>query len=97
MSAVHQLAHDLDQALAASWRGDDDARLTFDRWLAPFWRRDAPPSPVEPPVAISHLGGGGRGVRWYETTTTVLGYVSGCPGCYQIPIAALLPSLNLAA
>ena len=99
MSSARKLACLYDQYVAAIRRGDAEIADAFADWLGAFWD-DGPPEPGVPPTAVSLLGGIGRGVSWYETEETVLGYVRGWTrrGCYQIPIAALAPaSARLAA
>ena len=88
MPAALRLARSYDQAVAASWRGDEATRRAFAEWPAPFWRADGPPEPAEPPAAVSFLGGGGRGIRWYRAGAAVVGYVPGREGCYRVPAAA---------
>ncbi|CAA9576034.1 MAG: hypothetical protein AVDCRST_MAG19-3365 [uncultured Thermomicrobiales bacterium] len=90
MLPAGQLACLYDQYVAAVRRGDEEIADAFAAWLGEFW--DAGPAePKSPPSAISLLGGIGRGVRWYQTETMVLGYVRGWPrrGCYQVPVAEL--------
>ena len=88
MPAALRLARSYDQAVAASWRGDEAARRAFAAWLAPFWRPDGPPEPGDAPAAVSVLGAGGRGIRWYDAGPAVVGYVPGRGGCYRVPVAA---------
>lgn len=90
MSPARQLACLYDQYVSAVRQGDEGTAAAFAAWLGEFW--DAGPAePRTPPSANSLLGGIGRGVRWYQTETTVLGYVRGWTrqGCYQVPIAEL--------
>lgn len=90
MTPARHLACLYDQYVAAVRRGDDQIADAFAAWLGAFW--DAGPAePKAAPSANSLLGGIGRGVRWYQTETVVLGYVRGWPrrGCYQVPIAEL--------
>ena len=79
-----------DQYVAAVRSGDEETARAFAEWLAAFWD-DGPAEPPTPPAALSLLGGIGRGIRWHETGTMVLGYVRGWTrrGCYQVPAAVL--------
>ena len=90
MTPGRRLARLYDQYVAAVRSGDEETARAFAEWLAAFWD-DGPAEPVTPPAALSLLGGIGRGIRWHETGTMVLGYVRGWkrPGCYQVPLAEL--------
>jgi len=88
--AARKLARLYDQYVAAVREGNGEVADAFAAWLGQFW--DAGPAePRAASSAISLLGGIGRGVRWYETETTVIGYVRGWThrGCYQVPLAEL--------
>lgn len=88
--AARKLARLYDQYVAAVRQGEVEVADAFAAWLGQYW--DAGPAePKTAPSAISLLGGIGRGVRWYETETAVIGYVRGWTrrGCYQVPIAEL--------
>ena len=90
MSPAQKLARLYDQYVAAVQRNDVEIADAFADWLGAFW--DAgPPEPTTQPSAISLLGGIGRGVRWYEGDTKVMGYVRGWNrrGCYQVPLSEL--------
>jgi hypothetical protein len=60
-----ELARQFDLQLAAVWRGEMEADNPFIRWLDSFWGGSCPMEPSDYPDAVSHLGGGGRGIRWY--------------------------------
>jgi hypothetical protein len=86
------LATAVDQHLAALWRGDESVDDPFFRWLASCWTSNASPEPATPPQAVSILGAGGGGIRWYEMGSEFIGYAEGRPGgCYHVPNAAALP------
>jgi hypothetical protein len=80
------LARACDDHRAACWRGET-GWAAFGDWLVPFWRPDlgAPPGP---PAAVSVLGGGGRGIAWYDADGAVLGVVIGLAGGYRVPADA---------
>ena len=90
MAAAAELARAYDAYISALWRGDADA-ARFATWLAAYWRAGPAPVPAAPPVAISHCGGGGRGIHWHDTPTAVLGCVPGAGGCYLVPPDAAPP------
>ena len=101
MTAARRLARLYDQYVAAVRSGDEETARAFADWLAAFWD-DGPVEPTSPPAALSLLGGIGRGIRWHETETMVLGYVRDWTrrGCYQVPAAVLrsaAPPLAVAA
>jgi hypothetical protein len=89
------LARACDDHLAACWRGEA-GWAAFGDWLAPFWRPGlhAPPGP---PAAVSVLGGGGRGIAWYDAGGAVLGVVPGLAGGYRVPADADPPGRGAAA
>jgi hypothetical protein len=89
MPAARALARSYDQAASAFWRGDAETARRFDDWLAAFWDETGPAEPVGQASEISVLGGSGRGIRWYATESTVLGYVPGRGGCYRVPASAI--------
>lgn len=95
MTGAHDLALRYDQYVSALWRGDTAAAHAFGAWMEAHWRGDGPPEPDSCPDALSVCGGAGKGIRWYTTTTAVLGYVSGRRGCYQVAITAVPPILAL--
>jgi hypothetical protein len=89
---VTQIARSYDRYLAALWRGENVG--SFGAWLSAHWSPVEGPEPVGPPAAFSPHGGGGRGIRWYQTPTSVVGYVSGFPhGCYRIPATDSPPAI----
>ncbi len=92
MLAAIDLARRFDCSVAAGWRGEDGA-ANFTDWLSQF-RDDALSEPASVPIALSPLGGSGRGIRWYETADAVLGYVRGLekPICYRVPKTARPPA-----
>jgi hypothetical protein len=92
MITARQLARAYDLSVASLWRGEtaDNSLLT---WLGTFRLAEALSEPQAPPEAVSLLGGGSSGIRWYSTPTAVLGFASGQPTvCYRIPIDTNLPS-----
>ena len=76
MLCAGDLAAGYDRYVSARWRGDDGTD-DFAAWLEAHWTREAPPEPSDPPCAVSILGGGQAGIRWYERAGAVLGYVPG--------------------
>lgn len=83
-----------DEDLAARWQCGATTNSSFGSWLESYWRTDAPPEPPIRPAAVSGLGWGSEDetIHWYETATSVLGYVPGYfDRCYQIPRDAALP------
>jgi hypothetical protein len=91
MITAPQLARAYDLSVASLWRGDA-AEEPLIAWLGRFRAADAPPEPRTAPDAVSLLGGGGTGIRWYSTPTAVLGFATGHPGvCYRIPVESELP------
>ena len=91
MTPARRLACLYDQYVAAVRSGDEETARAFAEWLAAFWD-EGPAEPATRPAALSLLGGIGRGIRWHDTGTMVLGYVRGWTqrGCYQVPVAALV-------
>jgi|SRR5215218_2057694 len=86
------LALSVDRHLAALWRGDENVVDDFFRWLTSLWSPTTAPEPATPPDAVSVLGAGGVGIRWYETGSACVGYVEGRPGgCYRVPITTAPP------
>jgi hypothetical protein len=91
MITAPQLARAYDLSVASLWRGEAADELLI-AWLGRFRAADAPPEPRTAPDAVSLLGGGGNGIRWYSTPSAVLGFATGRPGvCYRIPVEAELP------
>lgn len=91
-----QFARLYDRYLAALWRGDNVA--AFGAWLDAHWAPAEQPEPATPPAAMSPLGGGGRGIRWYETATGIVGYVPGfARACYRIPATVTPPAFAQAS
>ncbi len=87
-----------DLHLAAVWRGDEPSGA-FGNWLEARWCEGNLTEPDSVPAAVSLLGGGGAGIRWYEVDDALVGFVKGRPrGCYVVanddeppPPAELLP------
>lgn len=75
--------------ISAYWRGDSDALQMRDR-LAAFFRVDMPMEPMRPADAFSPHGARGHGIRWYECSDAVLGYVPGTTSGYRIPRACVV-------
>lgn len=82
-----------DRYVSAVWRGEGTTASSFATWLESFWRVPALPEPGHGPDGVSFCGGRG-GLRWYDTTAGILGYVPGRPnGCYHVDPAAEPPAL----
>jgi hypothetical protein len=93
MITPRQLARAYDLSVASLWRGDapDESLIA---WLGRFRVADSVPEPQTAPEAVSLLGGGGSGIRWYSTPTAVVGFATGHPAvCYRIPVESVLPSI----
>ena len=82
--AAQALARDYLRYASALWSGDAGGRA-FGSWLDQFRCDQMPPAPLGAPDAVSPHGGGGRGIRWYETPTADLGYVPGTDTGYRVP------------
>ncbi|HEV2128271.1 MAG TPA: hypothetical protein VGR22_06615 [Thermomicrobiales bacterium] len=79
---------------SALWRGGDIVAVSD--WLVAHWEEHAPPEPERQPDAVSLLGGTGQGegVRWYQRTSAICGYLPGSHhGCYCIPVADVPPTV----
>lgn len=97
MITPRQLARAYDLAIAAHWRGDD-AGESFFAWLGSYRTAEVLTAPQAAPEALSLLGGGGSGIRWYSTPTAVLGFAAGHPCvCYRIPSDTDFPTPNTAS
>ena len=72
---------------SACWRGQP-ARV-FALRLGSYWRSELPPVPKTEPDAYSPHGAGGRGIRWFEKSGEVLGYITGCRCGYRIPVSSI--------
>lgn len=87
-----------DLHLAAVWRGEEPTGA-FGNWLEARWYVSDLTEPLSGPTAVSLLGGGGKGIRWYEVDGALIGFVRGrSRGCYVVasddnppPPAELLP------
>lgn len=91
------LAHAVDNHVAALWRGEENIDDDFFVWLTSLWSPSAAPEPNGDPSAVSVLGAGGVGIRWYDAGATFVGYVPGRPGgCYRVPSTAALPQAGRA-
>jgi hypothetical protein len=91
MLTARQIARAYDLSVASFWRGDgaDDPLLS---WLGRFQSTERLPEPAVNPEAVSLLGGGGAGIRWYTTSTEILGFTAGHPPvCYRVPVDTVLP------
>jgi hypothetical protein len=91
MTTPQELARVCDLAIAARWRGEDEAADLFTDWLEAYWWPGGPEEPAAPPAALSVLGGAGSGLRWHARGGVVLGYVRGRRGCFCIPSDAAPP------
>jgi hypothetical protein len=90
-------ARDLERVHAtytsASWRGDPAGQL-LENWMRLHWVEETSKRPDSDPTAISPHGAGGRGIFWYEGSSTIYGFVPGTSGCYvfkrseSAPVAA---------
>jgi hypothetical protein len=90
---ARELARQYLRAVSDVWLGQDDPQR-FENWLAGYWKPALPPRLPRIPDAISPHGGGGRGIDWYETGTTIVGYVRGVMGGYSIPLEAASSGLE---
>ena len=80
-------------SFATLWRGDGTTVDELESWLRLFWTEGCQAEPSERPDAVSVFGGSGKGIRWFETPTLILGFVPGCPDhCYRVPKNATPPS-----
>jgi hypothetical protein len=86
------LARAYDDRVAAAWRGEPGGPAFGDR-LAGWWRLALMPPPG-PPAAVSPHGGGGRGLRWYDTRSSIVGVVPGMVGGDRVPVGAIPPVLR---
>lgn len=92
-------ARDLERVYAtytsASWRGDPAGQL-LETWMRLHWVEETSKRPDSDPAAVSPHGAGGRGIFWYEGSTTIFGFVPGTSGCYvfkrsePVPVVAPL-------
>jgi hypothetical protein len=92
MVTARQIARAYDLSVASLWRGEapDDSLIA---WLGRYRTAEALQEPQTAPEAVSLLGGGGSGIRWYSTPTAVVGFATGHPAvCYRIPVETELPS-----
>lgn len=91
MITARQLASAYDLSIASMWRGERPEN-TIIAWLGDFRVADGFQEPESKPDAVSLLGGGGSGIRWYTTPAAVIGYTTGEPHvCYRIPLETELP------
>lgn len=88
---ARDLSRAYTQAVSAYWRGESASLPEFEAWLAHFWT-DGPPEPVSGPAARCPHGAAGRGIRWHECGSAILGYVPGKQGCFRVPRTAMLPT-----
>jgi hypothetical protein len=94
MITPRHLARAYDLSVASLWRGDAPDE-TLIAWLGQFRVAEPVPEPQTAPEAVSLLGGGGSGIRWYSTPTAVVGFATGHPAvCYRVPVDAVLPSIT---
>ena len=92
------LAHAVDHHVAALWRGEENIDDDFFVWLTSLWSPTAAAEPKGEPAAVSVLGAGGVGIRWYDAGAAFVGYVPGRPGgCYRVPSTAVLPRAGRAS
>jgi len=91
MITARQLARAYDLSVASIWRGERP-ETTLIAWIGDFRVTDGVKEPDSKPDAVSLLGGGGSGIRWYNTEAAVIGCTTGAPQvCYRIPLEADLP------
>jgi hypothetical protein len=90
MITAHDLSLAYVQAVSAYWRGDSELLPQFDAWLAGFWTT-GPAEPAAEPQAQCPHAAAGRGIRWHEHGSALLGFVPGKRGCFRIPRTAVLP------
>jgi hypothetical protein len=92
MITARQLARAYDLSVASLWRGEAPEESLI-AWLARYRIAEALPEPRTAPEAVSLLGGGGSGIRWYSTPTAIVGFATGHPAVYyRIPVETELPS-----
>jgi hypothetical protein len=61
-------------------------------WLGRFRTAEQLSEPAITPEAVSLLGGGGAGIRWYSTPTAILGFTASHPPiCYRVPVDSEIP------
>lgn len=82
--AAQAIAHGYLRYAVALWSGEAIGR-SFGAWLDRFRCTEMPPVPPGSPDAVSPHGAGGRGIRWYETSTAVLGYIPGGGFGFLVP------------
>jgi hypothetical protein len=93
MTTATQIASQYDRCFASLWRGDGTTVGALETWLRRYWTEGCPLEPAERPDAVSVFGGSGKGIRWFETSTLILGFVPGCRDhCYRVPKSATLPA-----
>lgn len=92
MLTAHDLSLAYCQTVSAYWRGDNEFLPQLEAWLARFWVGDGPREPVSDSLALCPHGAKGRGIRWYDGGSHVLGYVPGKRGCFDVPRNAVLPT-----
>lgn len=91
MITARQLASAYDLSVASIWRGERTEN-TMIAWLGDFRVKSGFTEPETQPDAVSLLGGGGSGIRWYTTSSAVIGCTTGEPHvCYRIPLESELP------
>jgi hypothetical protein len=96
MTSPHELALAYDRYAAALWRGEEDQVQAFAAWLEGYWADEGPAELADHPYVVSVLGGAGAGIRWYARGGTIVGYVgSQRRGCYEVPVDAAPPPLDL--
>lgn len=91
MITAHDLSLAYVRAVSAYWRGDSEFLPQFDAWLAGYWIAGPPEEPATEPQAHCPHGVAGRGIRWHEHGSVLLGFVPGKRGCFRIPRTAALP------
>lgn len=91
MITARQLASAYDLSVASIWRGERP-EATLIGWLGEYRVQNEMIQPEGKPDAVSLLGGGGAGIKWYTTPTGVIGCTTGTPQvCYKVPLNAELP------
>jgi hypothetical protein len=96
MTSPRQLALAYDRYASALWRGDEAEARAFAVWLEEYWVDEGPAELANHPCIVSILGGAGAGIRWYTRDKAIVGYVgSQRRGCYEVPVDAAPPPLDL--